>query len=75
MKRSHLPILLYVFSITSLIISIYQFAGNKTFDGVLSLIYSSIFMTGAVYNHRKIRKDAIVFTPSNWRNTANVRND
>ena len=56
MKRIHLSIMLYMFSIISLIISIYQFLDNRIFNGALSLIFFSVFLTGGIHNHLKIKK-------------------
>jgi len=56
MKRIHLSILLYMFGIISLIIAIHQFVDNRPFDGVLSLLFFSIFLIGGVHNHRKSKK-------------------
>jgi len=49
----NLSILFIVLSIVSLIIAIYQFTVNHFFEGIMSLVYSTTFLIGGIFNKRK----------------------
>jgi len=50
MKKQNLSILFFVFSFISLVISIYQFVDARILDGILSLIFSTVFFIGGIHN-------------------------
>ncbi len=44
MKKSNLSTLMFTFSIISLLVAIYQFVDARIFDGILSIIFSIVFI-------------------------------
>ena len=54
--KFRLSILLFVFSAVSLIIAVYQIVNGKTWELVLSLIYTLMFFIGGIVDITKNKK-------------------
>ncbi|MCG6915611.1 hypothetical protein LJE86_17010 [bacterium BMS3Abin03] len=54
--KSKIYMLLFVFSIISLIIAIYQFTKGSNLEAILSLVYSVVFFTVGIINKNNLRK-------------------
>jgi hypothetical protein len=49
-SRKTLSLLLFVCGVLSLAIAVYQFTGSRAVDGVFSVVFSVVFLAGAVAN-------------------------
>jgi hypothetical protein len=55
--KHNIPILLFAFSIISLVIGIFQFTEGEIWEPVLSLVYSLVFFAGGMVSKPKNTKD------------------
>ena len=53
MKKKSLSVVFLVFCAISLLIAVYQFIGSRFLEGILSLIYSTVFLIGGLANRSK----------------------
>lgn len=52
--KSKIAVLLFVFSLVSLLISFFQFKRGDTLEAILSLVYFSVFLAGGIIYKSKI---------------------
>ena len=53
MRSDAISKLLLVFCLISLIMAVYQIADSRILDGILSLVFSSVFLIGGIANRNK----------------------
>jgi hypothetical protein len=53
MSRQALSIALFTCSVVALAIAVYQFTGSRIAEGVLSVVFSIVFLVGGVSNRRR----------------------
>ncbi len=53
MNKKALSIVLFTMGAISLAIAVYQFAGSRVAEGVLSVVFTLVFVVGGVANHRR----------------------
>lgn len=56
MKKNALANLMLIFSLIALTIAVYQIVDSRILDGILSLVFSTVFLMGGMANRNK-RKD------------------
>lgn len=57
MSQETVYIVLYALGGISAMIALNQLADSRSVAAVLSLIFSSSFLIGAIHNHRKVKKE------------------
>ncbi len=55
--KSKLYIILFLLSITSLIISVFQFKRGSTLEAILSIIFFSVFFIGGIIYRARIKRE------------------